>query len=96
MISLSVDFPRKEDKMQKLDPDQKKKIAPKRIPEHLPFLEAICWQIDNARDLSPFEMLCRYERGWRYRGVLADLEGEERAFARQLAKEFGSWIVNDV
>jgi hypothetical protein len=37
-------------------------------------------------------MLNRYERGWVYRGVLADLEGEEKAFLRQLAKAKGSWL----
>ncbi len=74
------------------EPDQ---IVSRQIPDYLPFLEAICWQMNNVRDLSPFEMLRCYERGWRYRGVLADLEGEERAFARRLAGEYGSWIVND-
>jgi len=30
-------------------------------------------------------MLNRYERGWHYRGILADLEGEELDFLRRLA-----------
>jgi len=37
-------------------------------------------------------MLNRYERGWRYRGVLADLEGEELDFVHNLAKKTDSWI----
>ncbi len=41
-------------------------------------------------------MLGRYERGWHYRGVLANLEGEELDFLRQLARTKGAWLTNDV
>lgn len=65
-------------------------------PSKLPFLEAICWELGNVRLLNLDEMLNRYERGWGYKGVLADLEGEEKLFLRQLAKEKGSWLQLDV
>lgn len=61
-------------------------------PKQLPFLEAVCWDLGDISQLNEDEMLNRYERGWAYRGVLADLEGEERAFLRQLARAKGSWL----
>jgi hypothetical protein len=61
-------------------------------PERLPFLEAVCWDLDDINHLDQDEMLNRYERGWAYRGVLADLEGEEKVFLQQLAKAKGSWL----
>lgn len=67
-----------------------------KMPEHLPFLEAICWDLDDVHKLTPDEMLCRYERGWDYRGALADLEGNERDFLARLAKAGGSWLQVDV
>ncbi|HCR79231.1 MAG: hypothetical protein U9Q93_06810 [Pseudomonadota bacterium] len=67
-----------------------------RVPQHLPFLEAICWDLRNVRVLTNDEMLNRYERGWAYRGVLADLEGTERGFVKQLATRKGSWLQVDV
>ncbi len=66
------------------------------IPDGLPFLQAVCWQTKDIRNFTLIEMLSRYESGWKYRGVLADLEGEELEFVRRLVKEFGSWIANDV
>lgn len=66
------------------------------IPGRLPFLSAICWQTKDVRAFSPVEMLERYERGWRYRGVVADLDPEEREFVKRIATHFGSWIINDV
>ncbi len=62
-------------------------------PVELPFLRAICWQTEDIAHFTLDEMLSRYERGWVYNGVLADLEGEERAFVARLAKEKGSWLV---
>ena len=61
-----------------------------RVPQHLPFLEAICWDLRNVRVLTNDEMLNRYERGW------ADLEGTERGFVKQLAARKGSWLQVDV
>lgn len=61
-------------------------------PPKLPFLTAICWDLGDVRALNDEEMLNRYERGWDYRGVLADLEGDELTFLRKLAKAKGSWL----
>lgn len=66
------------------------------IPARLPFLQAICWQTADVRHFTQDEMLDRYERGMVYNGVLADLEGLELTFVRQLAKVKGSWLQADV
>ena len=66
------------------------------IPEQLPFLEAVCWDLADVRSLTPDEMLNRYERGWSYRGALADVKGKEKIFVRQLAVAKGSWLQTDV
>ncbi|WP_133493148.1 hypothetical protein [Alcanivorax sp. 24] len=55
------------------------------MPERLPFLEAVCWELRDVHNLTLEEMLNRYERGWAYRGALADLEGPEKTFVRKLA-----------
>ena len=60
------------------------------IPEHLPFLESLSWFDTRWRELSAFEMLKRYERGFRHLGVTADLSMEEAAFLRALVRHFGS------
>lgn len=62
------------------------------VPKHLPFLEAVCWDLRDVYNLTPDEMLSRYERGWEYRGALADVEGEEKAFVWKLAVAKGSWL----
>ncbi|MDM8517415.1 hypothetical protein QUF76_14550 [Desulfobacterales bacterium HSG16] len=74
----------------------KSRDVPVKIPTDLPFLKSICWQTKNVRHFSLQEMLNRYERGWKYRGVLTDLEGEELDFVRNLVKKLDSWIANDV
>jgi len=61
-------------------------------PERLPFLEAICWDLNDINHLNYDEMLNRYERGWLYKGVLADLEGDEKLFLHRLARAKGSWL----
>lgn len=66
------------------------------VPEKLPFLESICWQTQDIKHFTLSEILNLYERGWKYRGVLADLEGEELDFVRALSEENDSWIVCDV
>jgi hypothetical protein len=62
------------------------------VPDELPFLESLSWFDAGWRELSPFEMLQRYERGWRHRGVTADLSPEEAAFVRALVDRFASVI----
>ena len=68
----------------------------KSMPEKLPFLEAICWQTENVYRFDPEEMLSRYERGWRYRNLFNNLEGEELDFLKKLAKEYDSWLQSDL
>ena len=62
------------------------------IPERLPFLESISWFDHKYRDLSPLDMLRRYESGWRYRGVTADPSPEEWNFIRELIRHYGSHL----
>jgi hypothetical protein len=50
----------------------------------------------DIRQLTLHEMFTCYERGWHYRGILADLEGEELNFVRELANKIGSWVSGDV
>ncbi|HEY9849465.1 MAG TPA: nucleotidyl transferase AbiEii/AbiGii toxin family protein [Leptolyngbyaceae cyanobacterium] len=67
------------------------------IPENLPFLESLCWQREGIANLTPLEMLRRYERGWHYRGVLAELNPQEAIFVQKLARLYGSWLeINDM
>ncbi|MBE9078896.1 nucleotidyl transferase AbiEii/AbiGii toxin family protein [Romeria aff. gracilis LEGE 07310] len=65
---------------------------PGAIPNQLPFLAAVCWQVSDVHQLTPRQMLQRYERGWHYRGVLADLEPPEAAFVDRLVAAYGSWL----
>lgn len=60
------------------------------VPAELPFLESLSWFDAGWRKMSALEMLQRYERGWRHRGVTADLSAEETAFVRALIQRFGS------
>ena len=62
------------------------------IPEDLPFLKSLSWSDRGYRDLSPLEMLRRYESGWRHLGVLADPSPEEWEFIRTLVARFGSFL----
>lgn len=71
-------------------------LKTKDVPAKLPFLEAICWDLGDVHVLALDEMLNRYERGWHNRGTLADLDGAEKGFVAQLAKEKGSWLQLDV
>ncbi|MFN6569467.1 hypothetical protein [Dendronalium sp. ChiSLP03b] len=62
------------------------------IPKKLPFLESICWQTISVYKLTPEQMLSRYERGWQYRQLFNNLEGEELNFVKELAKYYHSWL----
>lgn len=66
------------------------------VPQKLPFLEAICWQTEDVYGFTPEQMLSRYERGWRYRTLFNNLEGEELEFLRELAKYYHSWLQVEV
>jgi Nucleotidyl transferase AbiEii toxin, Type IV TA system len=62
------------------------------VPEKLAFLKSICWQTEDVYKFSPEQMLSRYERGWRYREIFNNLEGEELDFLTALAKAGNSWL----
>lgn len=61
-------------------------------PKELPFLESLSWFDMQWRELSPFEMLQRYERGFRHLGVTSDLSPQEAEFLKKLVRKFGSVI----
>ena len=62
------------------------------IPDELPFLKSLSWSDRSYRDLSPLDMLRRYESGWRHLGVLADPSPEEWELIRALVARFGSFL----
>lgn len=62
------------------------------IPQKLPFLEDISWQIDDVYKFSPREMLQRYERGWRYRKMFKSITETEREFIKKLSVKYDSWL----
>lgn len=62
------------------------------IPEDLPFLESISWFDRLWRDLSPLDMLRRYESGWRYLGVTGSPSPEEWTLIRALVTRYGSHL----
>ncbi|MBD2449344.1 hypothetical protein H6G76_19700 [Nostoc sp. FACHB-152] len=68
------------------------KTNPPIIPNKLPFLESICWQTADVYQFTPDQMLSRYERGWQYRQLFNNLEGEELSFLKELAKYYDSWL----
>ncbi|MBW4575807.1 MAG: hypothetical protein KME08_11035 [Aphanothece sp. CMT-3BRIN-NPC111] len=68
------------------------KIDPPVVPEKLPFLESICWQTEDVYRFTTEQMLSRYERGWKYRDMFRNLEGEELDFLKQLAIRHNSWL----
>ncbi|MEG4229859.1 nucleotidyl transferase AbiEii/AbiGii toxin family protein [Microcoleus sp. N9_B2] len=70
--------------------------TPFKIPAELPFLQAICWQVANVHNLSFKEMLCRYESGWHYWGVLGQPDSEELAFIQQISQHSQSWLVAEL
>ena len=65
-------------------------------PKKLPFLESICWQIADVYKLTQEEMLSSYERGWRYRDIFNNLEGEEVDFLKEIAIKYRSWLVTEL
>ena len=67
-----------------------------KIPEKLPFLQAICWQIADVKHLTLKEMLCRYESGWDYWGVLGKPSSEELFFIQQISQYYQSWLVAEL
>lgn len=67
-----------------------------KVPAELPFLQAICWQVADVKKLSFKEMLCRYESGWHYWGVLGTPSFEELAFIQQISQQHQSWLIAEL
>lgn len=68
-----------------------------RRPASLPLLEAICKRLNQRVNLDDEQrVLALYERGWIFKGVLGNLEGEEARYVRALANRYGSWIARQV
>lgn len=68
-----------------------------RRPRRLPFLDAICKKLNQRVNLEDEpRVLALYERGWIFRGVLCQLEGEEARYVRALANRYNSWISRQV
>lgn len=76
----------KEQKSQKTSPATKK----------LPFLEFLCWQMGDVYQLTPAEMLSRYERGWRYRDIWEPLDSAEQQWIKDLAIQYHSWLMTEL
>jgi hypothetical protein len=68
------------------------KTNPLVVPNKLPFLESICWQTVDVYQFTLEQMLSRYERGWQYRQLFNNLEGEELNFLKELARYYNSWL----
>jgi hypothetical protein len=60
------------------------------VPAALPLLESLSWFDKDPRALSLFDMLQRYEGGFKDWGVVAEPSPEEREFIRKLAARYGS------
>ncbi len=65
------------------------------IPQKLPFLEFLCWQLKTPKTLTLEEILSRYERGWKYRSFF-ELSQEELDFLQTLAQRYHSWLVTEL
>ncbi|MEM7717407.1 MAG: hypothetical protein AAF349_28335 [Cyanobacteria bacterium P01_A01_bin.68] len=61
-------------------------------PKKLPFLESICWQMKDVHEFTPEEMLGCYERGWKYKSLFNNLEGDELEFLIKIASIYDSWL----
>ncbi len=56
------------------------------IPEKLPLLEGLCWNIANPYALSLQDMLAIYESRWKYWELLGKADQEELTFIQKLCQ----------
>ncbi|MCG8614400.1 MAG: hypothetical protein MI864_28140 [Pseudomonadales bacterium] len=85
--------------MKKRPPKQRQenRDAPVRRPKTLPFLDAICKKLNQRVNMEDEQRVIGvYERGWIFKGVLANLEGDEARYVRTLATKYNSWIARQV
>lgn len=60
-----------------------------------PFLAALKWQGDRARQLTEQEELALYERHWHFIDVLAEPTLEELAYICYIGAKHNSWLVTE-
>ena len=65
-----------------------KKNLPITIPNKLPLLEGLCWNIADPYKLTPSEMLGIYEERWHFLDVLGKLERSEIEFIKQIIRAY--------
>jgi hypothetical protein len=71
--------------------------GPIRPPEKLPLLEAICKRLNQRVNMdSEQSVLGLYERGWIFKGVIANTNEREARYVRALANKYDSWIARQV
>ena len=71
--------------------------GPLRRPAKLPLLDAICKKLNQRVNMeSEQSVLGPYERGWIFKGVIANLDDSEARYVRALATRYNSWIARQV
>lgn len=71
--------------------------GPLRRPAKLPLLDAICKKLNQRVNLdSEQSVLGLYERGWIFKGVIANMDNQEARYVRALATKYNSWIARQV
>ncbi len=56
------------------------------IPQSLPLLEALCWNIADPYALSPQDMLSVYETNWQFLGILGSPNKNEIEFIKSISQ----------
>ncbi|BES69184.1 hypothetical protein RE428_02020 [Marinobacter nanhaiticus D15-8W] len=71
--------------------------GPIRRPAKLPLLDAICKKLNQRVNLDNEQsVLGLYERGWIFKGVIANTDDQEARYIRALATRYNSWIARQV
>ncbi|SFR66091.1 hypothetical protein SAMN05216203_2311 [Marinobacter daqiaonensis] len=78
-------------------PPASQRPGPIRQPNKLPLLDAICKKLNQRVNLEDEQrVLALYERGWIFKGVLANLGDAEARYVKALAIRYDSWIARQV
>ena len=59
-----------------------------KVPQKLPLLEGLCWNISNPYNLTPEQMLGIYEERWHFLEVLGIPSREEAEYIRAISEKF--------
>ena len=65
------------------------KNAPYPVPDRLPLLEGLCWNIADPYQLTPEQMLGIYEERWHFKDVLGYPSATESIYIQQLITRYG-------